>query len=244
VKNFTALAKAYGKTLSVGLPAIAVLAWHMKSWSIQQRGQYIYDDVARARWANDILRYAGVKLTVEGADIFTHGDHFVVMPNHTSALDIPLVISSVPNGRFTFKTEIWRVPIINAAAYLGGQIPINRRDHAQSMAAIRRGIEEWPECNLILFPEGTRSRTPNMLGRFGHGAAAIAIESGHRILPMSICGADVALKKGLHTGLKKGTPITVTFEDPIETSGLSSEDVPRITQEVRRRICKRLGYAP
>ncbi|MEK7576787.1 MAG: lysophospholipid acyltransferase family protein [Patescibacteria group bacterium] len=200
MKNFITLAKAYGKTLGVGFPAIAVLAWHMKSWSTGQRGHYIYDDVARARWATHILRYAGIKLTVNGADIFESERYFVVTPNHTSVLDLPLIISLVPNGRFIFKMEVKRIPIINAAAYWGGQIPINRSDHVQSMKTIRDGVAEWRTCNLINFPEGTRSRERGKLGPFKFGAARIAIENGYPILPVSIQGAGEALKKDCTQG--------------------------------------------
>jgi 1-acyl-sn-glycerol-3-phosphate acyltransferase len=95
---------------------------------------------------------------------------------------------------------------------------VDRGNHEQAMRAIREGMREWPDCNLVFFAEGTRSRD-GALGTFKKGAFAIAKEAGLPVVPVAITGTWDALPKGSLLRLKRKSSIQIEFGRPIAVEG-------------------------
>jgi 1-acyl-sn-glycerol-3-phosphate acyltransferase len=90
---------------------------------------------------------------------------------------------------------------------------------------------------LLLFPEGTRSRTGDM-GAFKPGAAALCISRDVPCLPVAIVGANEAMPRGRKWPDRGRPPIWVTFGEPLTPedgeSALAFSD--RIAKEIRGLI--------
>ena len=76
----------------------------------------------------------------------------------------------------------------------------------------------------MIFPEGTRSTTAELLP-FKDGAFRLAIEAGVPILPLAVSGTGTALPK--HDWRFGRSVAEVRVLEPVETTGLSLDDVPR-----------------
>ena len=122
---------------------------------------------------------------------------FVIAVNHSSYLDGPVLLSSLP-GRLCFVAKGELASQLIAGTFLKrlGTAFVERFDRAQGAAdadrlaaAIRRGRP------LVYFPEGTLSRMPGLLP-FRMGAFAAAVAADVPVLPVVIRGSRSALRDG------------------------------------------------
>ena len=117
---------------------------------------------------------------------------------------------------------------------LAGFVPLERGNRDQSLPAIERAAEALRDGNsFLIFPEGTRSRTGELLP-FKKGGFIMALKGQAPIVPVAITGARQAMRKGspwIH-------PVTVTvrFGEPVETVGMTMDDRDRLIAEVRSRV--------
>src|SRR5579872_504466 len=78
-------------------------------------------DTRLERWASNIVENAGIELDVVGRERMRHGETYLVMSNHQSLYDIPVLFKVVgPNIRMITKQELFRVPVFGAALVAGG----------------------------------------------------------------------------------------------------------------------------
>jgi 1-acyl-sn-glycerol-3-phosphate acyltransferase len=159
---------------------------------------------------------------------------FVVVSNHESFTDI-LLISHLPwEMKWLSKAELFRIPIMGWMMWLVGDIPVKRGfgpSAVEAMARCRKALEN--RVSVMIFPEGTRSRTPELLP-FKDGAFRLAIEAGVPILPLAVSGTATALRK--HDWRFGRSDAEVRVLDPVETAGLSLSDLPELKARVRRTI--------
>jgi len=95
---------------------------------------------------------------------------------------------------------------------------------------------------VMIFPEGTRSRSAEMLP-FKNGAFRLAIETGLPILPLAVHGTRTAIRKG--SMLFGNARVVVRILEPVSTEGLEPDDLDDLRARVRRQIDEaRLGLVP
>ena len=117
---------------------------------------------------------------------------------------------------------------------LGGFVPIDRRDRAQSDQAIATAVERMKEGrSFIVFPEGTRSRDGE-LQPFKKGAFVLAIAAQAPIVPVAIIGTQTSMRRG--SRLIWPADVVVCFGEPVPTAGLTYDDRDRVLDDVRDRI--------
>jgi 1-acyl-sn-glycerol-3-phosphate acyltransferase len=169
------------------------------------------------------LPFAGVRVVVNGMDRLPRGAS-IVMANHSSNLDPPVLIPRLP-GRVVIylKASLMRIPVLGYAMRLAGFIPVTRDGSVESAKAssaeARRALEQG-SC-LVVFPEGTRSRD-GLLLPFKKGLFFLAMDSGAPVVPVSIAGATRMLPKG-RLNLKSGT-VSVTFHAPLDPKDYSEKE--------------------
>jgi 1-acyl-sn-glycerol-3-phosphate acyltransferase len=132
------------------------------------------------------------------------------------------------------KTSIFKIPCVGWGMWLVGDIGIERASAHSARAALDQAAA-WlsREVPVMIFPEGTRSGTGEMLP-FKDGAFRLAIESSADILPLAIWGTQTALpKKDFRPGFARGF---VRVGDPISTQGMTVADVRRLKDLTRERI--------
>lgn len=161
---------------------------------------------------------------------------FVVVSNHESFSDI-LLISHLPwEMKWLSKAELFRIPIMGWMMWLVGDIPVRRGfgpSALEAMARCRKALEN--RVSVMIFPEGTRSKTAELLP-FKDGAFRLAIEAGVPILPLAVSGTSTALRK--HDWRFGKSVAEVRVLDPVETTGLGLDDVPALKARVREMVVR------
>ena len=236
VRNTAFILSAFARTAHVGYRAIRVLDRQRAGWTDRTRGRYIWR-VARLFWADWIMHRAQIGVDVVGSEGIDWSKPHIVVSNHQSTLDILVLVKTIPYGRYVAKKEVLAFPFVGSACVKGAQIIVDRKDHAQSMQAIRKGMEDWPDCNLIFFAEGTRSRD-GRLGTFKKGGFAIARETGLPIIPVAITGAFEALPRGSLLRLQRGRRMRIEFGKPIPSSADVAGLAERTREVIGEMICR------
>jgi 1-acyl-sn-glycerol-3-phosphate acyltransferase len=159
---------------------------------------------------------------------------YVVVSNHESFADI-LLISHLPwEMKWLSKAELFRIPVMGWMMQLAGDVPVKRGFGPSAVEAIARCREVLARrVSVMIFPEGTRSATADMLP-FKDGAFRLAVDAGVPILPLAVRGTRSALPK--HDWRFNRSDATVRVLEPVETAGLGPADVPALRDRVRDTI--------
>ncbi|MFH8514363.1 lysophospholipid acyltransferase family protein [Streptomyces gelaticus] len=142
------------------------------------------------RWAYGVVRAFGVRVRIVGTpavpDGTTAAPGTLVVANHISWLDIPLVAAVFP-GRMLAKSEIRDWPLLGPLAARGGTLFVER-DRLRALPATVRtiGAALRGGSRVVVFPEGTTwcGRGPG--GRFGPAAFQAAIDADATVRPVRI----------------------------------------------------------
>jgi 1-acyl-sn-glycerol-3-phosphate acyltransferase len=159
---------------------------------------------------------------------------YVVVSNHESFVDI-LLISHLPwEMKWLSKVEILRIPVLGWDMRLAGDVPVERGTGRSAVRAMKRCREILAQgVSVIIFPEGTRSATGDMLP-FKDGAFRLALEAGVPILPLAVYGTSTALPK--HGWKFERSRAEVRVLEPVETRGMSMANLHSLRDQVRERI--------
>jgi 1-acyl-sn-glycerol-3-phosphate acyltransferase len=201
----------------------------------------IHDKILRS-WSRLYLFIPPVHVEVFDIDLIDPDQRYVIVSNHLSMFDIPILIRYLPvRGRFLAKKELFRIPLFGQGMRTVGIIEINRSKGGSSRQAINEGVRLASERgnSLIVFPEGTRG-TESKLLPFHKGAFRIAIDTGLPILPVIIEGTDRISKPGSPIFFRGNA--TLHILDPIDTSDLTNkDDLKRLTAEVESEMNRVYG---
>lgn len=189
------------------------------------------------------LFLSGIKVRVEGASNIQHDRAAVYAVNHTSNVEPPIIFDVLsplfPKLRILYKAELRKLPVLVRAFDLVGFVPLQRGNREQSLPAIEGAGEALREGNsFLIFPEGTRSRTGDLLP-FKKGGFILAIKGQAPIVPIAITGARDAMRKG--SLLIHPVEVRVRIGEPVETAGITVEDRDALVATVRERIKGLLG---
>ena len=186
------------------------------------------------------LILSGTRVVVEGREHLGDTRNTVVMPNHASHLDAPVLFQALGiDFKAVAKKEIFGIPFLGHVLRVAGFIDVNRSDRTQSRAALDRAAESLRRGNcFMIFPEGTRTRTGD-LGPFKRGAFVAAIEAGSRIVPAALQGVGELMPRGRFR-IRPGT-VRLRLLEPLDAGGYSYDDRERLASEVRSRIAAALA---
>jgi 1-acyl-sn-glycerol-3-phosphate acyltransferase len=187
-------------------------------------------------WSAGIVRQAQVNLTVDGLGRVPADRACILMSNHQSHFDIPIIFVAFPRTlRMVAKQELFRVPIWGRAMRDAGFVSVDRSgDRAQAEQAMRQAGEAIARgINIWIAPEGTRSQD-GRLGRFKKGGFLLAQATGAPIVPLAVDGSrDILEKHSLR--VRAGVRVRVTFGSPIVAAGRPLDEV---MEEARSFIAK------
>jgi 1-acyl-sn-glycerol-3-phosphate acyltransferase len=184
------------------------------------------------------LFLSGIKVRVRHGEHIQHTRAAVYGVNHTSNVEPPILFDALrelfPRLRILYKAELRKLPILVRAFDLAGFVPLERGNRDQSLPAIERAAEALRTGNsFLIFPEGTRSRTGELLP-FKKGGFIMALKAQAPIVPVAIKGARDAMRKG--SPIIHPVHVTVSFGAPIETRGLGIEDRDALMGRVRSAV--------
>ena len=159
-----------------------------------------------------------------GREVFDDLKHPVVfVANHSSHLDTPTILRAIPR-RWRNRTAVaaaadyfykkrWKA---NGVALLFNTVPLGRDGGGLGNGAtdhVDRLINErW---NLLMFPEGTRSRDGS-IGKVRSGAAVIAAQHGIDIVPIYVAGTHDAMPPGQNWPKRKPARLVFSRRHKVE----------------------------
>jgi 1-acyl-sn-glycerol-3-phosphate acyltransferase len=192
------------------------------------------------RWSRRLLDQARIQLHAYDVDSVPADEAFVVMSNHQSLYDIPVIFQALGRRvRMVAKTELFRVPVWSRAMRAAGFVEVDRKNRNQAIESLQHAKRALAQGTSIwIAPEGTRSRSGKLLP-FKKGGFHLALETGARVLPVTIVGTrDVLSATGwtVHPG---GTVELYTGR-PVDPRSFGLEEKEALVQEVRARIAHRL----
>ncbi len=189
-------------------------------------------------WARSLIALLGVRVRAEGLEHVPKSEPVCYVSNHQGNFDIAVILAYLPGcvGFITKSQALW-FPFLNLWILALGGVFLDRERVSRARRAMDKGIGRLRSgASMVVFPEGTRSRGPEM-GEFHGGSFKLATRSGTSIVPISIRGT-------YHIWEEKGSivPATVTLRvgEPLPTRGLDSEARRALPARVRERIARDL----
>ena len=189
------------------------------------------------------LALSGIRVRVAGAQNVPHDRAAVFCSNHQSNVDPPILFDALhPRMHILDKAEIDAIPILARSFRLGGFIPIDRRNKESALRAIETGAASIRTGNsFLIFPEGTRSRTADLLP-FKKGGFVMALKAQAPIVPVAVQGGRAAMRKG--SSIIRPVTVSIRVGEPIETAGLALENRDALITRTRQRIEALLAEGP
>lgn len=226
---------------TLGLAAYRTLGISFPTVADQFAGQVTVAscDARLAQWSRALLDDVGVTVEVVGREQLEPRGPVIVMSNHQSLYDIPVLFQTIPAPlRMVSKIEIGRVPVWGAAMRASGFIFVDRSNRAEAIKSLNTARERLAEGIAVwIAPEGTRSRD-GALGPFKKGGFVLAEELGVPILPVSIDGTAAILPADTWD-LVEDRPVRVTIHPRVDPRDHSTRE--SLMNEVRARIASGLS---
>ena len=137
----------------------------------------------------------------------------LIVSNHVSVLDPPLVGGAAPRPLFFMaKEELFRIPLFGRLIRSLNARPV-RRD-GSDMRALKASLALLEEGRaLLVFPEGTRGEEGQPPREFKPGVGMLAVMSGAPVVPVYVSGSGAALPRG--RALPRLARVRVTFGPPL-----------------------------
>ena len=188
------------------------------------------------------LTAVGIRYRVTGLEQVPRDRAVVFCSNHESNVDPAVLFEALhPQLHVLYKAEL-RFPVMRTVFDVGGFVAIERGNRDRAMASISRGAQALRSgLSFLIFPEGTRSRTGELLP-FKKGGIIMAIEAQVPIVPVAVQGGRGAMRKG--SAIVRPASVTVRVGKPIETAGLTVNDRDAVSSRLRNAVQKLLAEGP
>lgn len=232
VPSFDIMAHLAVETLRISVPTVIDAALGMVSSQVC--------DERLDSWSRRLVEDAGIHLEVGGQENLSLGEGYVVMSNHQSHYDIPVLFQAlrIPM-RMVAKKEIFRIPFMGGAMRAAGFVELDRQNQRRAVGTlITAHARMFESMSIWIAPEGTRSRS-GRLGPFKRGGFRMAMQSRMRILPVTIDGTQRTLPAGRLT-VSRGNVARVTISAPIDPASYGPKNMNELIATVRDAISRHL----
>jgi 1-acyl-sn-glycerol-3-phosphate acyltransferase len=189
------------------------------------------------------LALCGIRVRVAGRANLPLDRAAVYCANHQSNVDPPILFTALhPRMHIVYKAEINAIPLLARAFRHGGFVPIERRNKEAAMHSLEVGSASLRAGNsFLIFPEGTRSRTAELLP-FKKGGFLMAMKAQVPIVPVAISGGRESMERG--SMIIRPVTISIRVGEPIPTAGLETADRDVLIARVRAAIESLLALGP
>ena len=201
----------------------------------QKVGSYIGGVI----WARLHCFLTPVFVKLKGQDHILKKRSYVIVANHQSAYDILVLYAWLGvDFKWVMKKEISKIPGVGFGSKAVGHIFIDRSSTKAAISSINAAKSKIKDgTSVLFFPEGTRSRTSEMLP-FKKGAFRFAFDLNLPVLPVTIKGTREILPSGT-TNLLPGKA-EIVIHPAIELKKYLPEDLDGLMAETRNAIEKDL----
>lgn len=186
-------------------------------------------------WARIHLMTSGIKVSVTGLENIT-SPPYIFMCNHQSALDIFSLFVALPvQFKWVAKRELFFIPFLGWAMKRAGYISLDRKHPREALKAMDDAAKKIRGgMNILIFPEGTRSKDGILLP-FKKGVFAFVVRAQVPVVSVGISGSSRLQPKGSFIPNKKGV-IYIRIGKPIDTAQGSRSAKTEIMMTVRQAI--------
>jgi 1-acyl-sn-glycerol-3-phosphate acyltransferase len=206
----------------IGLFVAVVFRWKAGLWFLGHLGVGL------------ALALAGIRYRVSGRE-HVLDEPAVYCSNHESNVDPPVLFQAIhPWLHVLYKAELHKFPIMGTVFDVGGFVPVDRRNLERSMASLERGAASLRAGNpFLIFPEGTRSKTGQLLP-FKKGGFIMAIKAQVPVVPVAVTGGRDAMQKG--SPWVRPVVVRVKVGRAIPTAGLTLDDRDALVARVHAEV--------
>jgi 1-acyl-sn-glycerol-3-phosphate acyltransferase len=214
--------------------ALTFLLMYPLFWVFLRReSTYYIANKLRRVWAHGLFILTGMDNRITFTERLDPNRSYILCSNHASFIDIPLaalVLKGI-NFKFMAKNQLAKIPVFNIF-FKTVDIPVERDNKDDASRAYRDALESIDKgYSLIIFPEGKTSKIVPQMVPFKTGAFRMAIEKQVPIVPVTFLdnwhlfpyNDDMMGKPGISRAI---------VHAPIETKGMTMDDVERLKNEV------------
>lgn len=222
------------RSVSVFGPAMKKIEKARNAGDIETEKAIISENVAL--WIHNLIDIFDLTINIEGQENIPKEDGFVFISNHQGYADI-IVILHMMEGRqvgFIAKETLEKVPYFGKWIKSIRGVFIKRGDAREALKSIQEGIKTVKSgFNLVIFPEGTRSRSTKMAD-FKPGSFKLATKAKAPIVPVSINGTRHLFED--NCCFTNGAVIDVKIHPAIDTASLDRHEIANIHDQVENTI--------
>ena len=169
---------------------------------------------------------------VIGAENIPSEGPVIMVSNHASNWD-PLLAACAVNRYVSYmsKAELFDIPVLGRALPLLSVFPIKRGK--SDIAALRTSLDLLAQGRVLgMFPEGTRSKTDEML-KFKTGIAMLAYKAKCPLVPVALVNSKSVLKGWF-------VPVRVVIGEPylpeLPEGKANAEALEKLTEDIQQRV--------
>jgi 1-acyl-sn-glycerol-3-phosphate acyltransferase len=181
-----------------------------------------------------------IQVKTEGLARIDPSQRYVIVSNHASWIDIPVLLASLPhNVAFIAKRELFQMWLVGACLSRTGQIAIDRantRGFADGLKKAEAALTR-DHRSVIFFAAGTRASSG--VGKFKDGAAYFAIRVKLPVLPVGLAGTAEVMPRG--SVRIRGGMARVIVGDPIPTAHLTLGARANLTKQLQEEVLSMVG---
>ncbi len=179
--------------------------------------------------------YAGLRVRLCGTELLPTEQRFLLVSNHRSFFDPLIVMDKLGryNISFVSKPSNLKIPIAGRIAYAAGFLAIDRENDRNALRTIlaaadylKRGI-----CNMGIYPEGTRSKTDEMLP-FHAGSLKIAQKAKVPVVVSAVHGTEKINRFRLFSGI----PVQMNILEVIPAETVCAMKTTELSDRIRAVI--------
>lgn len=174
-------------------------------------------------------------IRVSGKEFIDKKKAYVIVSNHQSMFDIPLVFAIPLNFKFVSKKEVYKLPVFGWTLWMRRDVAIVRGGTSSTKRMLYKCREYLKKgISIFVFPEGTRTKT-GRVNEFKEGAFMVAKSAGVDILPVVIEG-NFGLRKEKGFGLKMPRTFSIRILEPVPAEEVKRAGIHETAEKVRGRI--------
>ena len=229
--------------LSMWAPGVAWLTTVMGTLMVAQR----FFEADQLEWLTRVYTRGQLLVLGTRVEYVVHPDvdpkrQYMFVQNHVNMIDHCTVYAATPH--FKQGVELashFEVPFYGWFMRQRGTVAVYRdrpaREAQQSLSdGVQREVDKGH--SILVFPEGTRTVT-GRVGPFRNGLFRIAHQLGLPIVPVTVTGMFEVMRKG-EPYVHPGRRVTVYLDRPVETQGVSKQELPQLIKQVHRTISERV----